>query len=100
MISHDEISKKFSDPTLWEEEKASLKKLEALTDKAIEVQYNQTRSIALNDDEVEKILSKHGIHRRMVVEKAWKDLYEKGGWKIESSSDQDSTWWYITPLKK
>jgi len=74
MISHEEISKKFSDPSLWEDDKASMK-LEALTDKAIEVQYNNTHSISPSDDDVEKILSKHGIHRRKVVEKAWKDLF-------------------------
>ena len=83
-IKYDELHKEKTAPTLTEQDKEVLAKLETYTDNAISAGYGNSPdlSVTLDSGEIDKIMSRLPFLRLGVVRAAWIELYRKEGWEI------------------
>ena len=100
MIPYQEMLDKHTVKELTEKEIEALQMMEQFTDEAIEKQFGHGYSIHVDANAIDKLASGFGLYRRTVLLDAWKEMYDKGGWKVEYSSGQMDNNWVLSSKKR
>jgi hypothetical protein len=91
MISYKEILDQTTTPELSKEESETLRLLEVKTDDSIRTQFSNNSVVYIRIQEFNQLLNAHPRKRQDSIQKKWKELYEKEGWKI-SYNGEDNEW--------
>ena len=91
MIGYKEILEKTTAPELSKEESETLRLLEVKTDDSIRTQFPNNSVVYIRVQEFNQLLNVHPRKRQDAIQRKWREIYEKGGWKI-SYNGEDNEW--------
>lgn len=95
MIKYEDIRAEHQSSELSVTEQTIISKMEFVTDSIIKHEFGRGLPITIPVNAIDELVDSLNTWRRPIVIAAWKDMYERAGWRIESETDSMTPSYYF-----